>query len=105
MGMLLGYKAARVQVGGTTLGIAKRGQLKPLRQTLNCRLHTVLKANMLSHNSKPCTHLTCHRCINQAVPTSQLTTLTLHVLPIPGQYICNYVVLSGYIVDFQIKFR
>ena len=103
--MLLDCEAARVQVGGTTLGTAKRGQLKPLRQTLNCRLHTVLKANMLSHDSKPCTHLTCHRCISQAVPTSQLTILTLHMLPIPRQHICNYVVLPRHIVDFQIQFR
>ena len=60
---------------------------------------------MLSHNSKPCTHLTCHRCISQAVPTSQLTILTLHMLPIPRQHICNYVVLPRHIVDLQIQFR
>ena len=60
---------------------------------------------MLSHNSKPCMHLTCHRCISQAILTSQLTILTLHMLPIPRQYICNYVVLARYIVDFQIQFR
>ena len=60
---------------------------------------------MLSHNGEPCTYLTCHRCISQAMPTSQLAILALHMLPIPRQHICNYVVLPRYIVDFQIEFR
>ena len=60
---------------------------------------------MLSHDSKPCTHLTCHRCISQAMPTSQLTILTLHMLPIPRQHICKYVVFPKYTVDFQIQFQ
>ena len=60
---------------------------------------------MLSHDSKPCTHLTCHRCISQAVPTSQLTIFALRMLPIPRQHICNYVVFPRHIVDFQIQFR
>ena len=60
---------------------------------------------MLSHDSKLCTHLTCHRCISQAMLTSQLTILTLHMLPIPRQHICNYVILSRYIVGFQMQLR
>ena len=102
--MLLGCEAAIVQVGGTTLGAAKRYQLKPFRQTLNCRLHTILEANMLSHNSKPCTHLMCSRCVSQTVLTCQLTILTLHMLPIPRQHISNKVVLPRYIVDLPVKF-
>ena len=59
---------------------------------------------MLGHNIKPCTHLTSHRCTSQAMLACQLIILTLHMLPIPRQHICNNVVVTRYILGLQIKF-